>query len=133
MVVLTCNNCGDAVKKPRVVNHMKSCQTKPAAFTCVDCHKDFDEKTVGGHTKCVTESERYGPKNTEKKPTAADTTSPAKSPVNKKQKQKGEKKVNGNGDVQNLNQNVQVRNLKFSFNTCFQNFFFKFRTNFLFA
>ncbi|KAG7211384.1 hypothetical protein KM043_010673 [Ampulex compressa] len=63
MVVFTCNNCGETLQKPRVAKHYQF-QCRTAAFlTCVDCFKDFRGDEYVGHTKCITEAERYGGKD----------------------------------------------------------------------
>ncbi|XKL60034.1 hypothetical protein PGB90_001050 [Kerria lacca] len=66
MVVFTCNNCGDSVKKPKVEKHISlECKKKKLAnvsLCCVDCLENFNEHTYSAHTKCVTELERYSAK-----------------------------------------------------------------------
>lgn len=70
MVVFTCNNCGETLKKPRVVKHYQfQCRSKPN-LTCVDCLKDFCGQEYVQHTKCITEAERYGGKDYVPKPGA---------------------------------------------------------------
>lgn len=70
MVVFTCNNCGETLKKPRVSKHYQfQCRSKPN-LTCVDCLKDFHEQEYIQHTKCITEAERYGGKDYVPKPGA---------------------------------------------------------------
>ncbi|XP_076673500.1 uncharacterized protein LOC143371787 [Andrena cerasifolii] len=63
MVVFTCNNCGDALQKPKVAKHYEfQCRTAPFV-SCVDCFKDFRGEEYVAHTKCITEAQRYGGKN----------------------------------------------------------------------
>jgi len=70
MVFFTCNNCGDSLQKPKVVKHYQfACRTTPF-LTCVDCHKDFRGDEYVAHTKCISESERYGGKDYVQKPSA---------------------------------------------------------------
>ncbi|KAK2586873.1 hypothetical protein KPH14_009810 [Odynerus spinipes] len=70
MVVFTCNNCGETLKKPRVAKHYQfQCRSKPN-LTCVDCLKDFHDQEYIQHTKCITEAERYGGKDYVPKPGA---------------------------------------------------------------
>ncbi|XP_043267476.1 cell growth-regulating nucleolar protein isoform X2 [Venturia canescens] len=60
MVVFTCNNCGDSLQKPKVAKHYQFQCRSSENLTCVDCHKDFYGQEYVSHTKCITESERYG-------------------------------------------------------------------------
>jgi len=64
MVVFTCNHCGDSLQKPKVDKHYftTACRKAKKALTCVDCLKDFFDEDYVGHTKCVSEAERYAPK-----------------------------------------------------------------------
>ncbi|XP_055374603.1 uncharacterized protein C16C10.8 [Condylostylus longicornis] len=69
MVVFTCNHCGDSVKKPSVVKHYATkCRGNPIFLTCMDCQKDFKDKEHDGHTKCISEAERYSGKDYVAKP-----------------------------------------------------------------
>ena len=52
-----CDQCGDSVKKPKIASHLRSCPS--SSFTCIDCSRQFDRNSVHGHTKCVTEHEKY--------------------------------------------------------------------------
>jgi len=63
MVVFTCNNCGDSLQKPKVAKHYQFQCRQGENLTCVDCHKDFYGQEYVAHTKCITESERYGGAN----------------------------------------------------------------------
>ncbi|EFJ49197.1 hypothetical protein VOLCADRAFT_117335, partial [Volvox carteri f. nagariensis] len=57
MVWFHCEDCGDTIKKPKLVNHYRSCSA--SRFSCVDCLQSFTRATVNGHTTCVTEHEKY--------------------------------------------------------------------------
>lgn len=70
MVVFTCSNCGDSVKKTAVAKHKQTkCKIKNLSLTCMDCLKDFKGNEVESHTKCVTENERYSAKGSKAKAT----------------------------------------------------------------
>lgn len=63
MVVFTCQHCGEPVKKPLVSKHYeRKCHGRLPDLTCVDCLKDFRGNAYEAHTKCISESERYGAK-----------------------------------------------------------------------
>lgn len=63
MVVFTCSYCGEPVKKPAVSKHYDTrCRGRNPNLTCVDCLKDFRGTEYEAHTKCISESERYGAK-----------------------------------------------------------------------
>lgn len=63
MVVFTCNNCGESLRKQKVAQHyMTRCRRKPN-LSCVDCFKDFLGNEYEKHTECITEVERYGDKS----------------------------------------------------------------------
>uniref|UniRef100_A0A1L8DI57 Putative cell growth-regulating nucleolar protein n=1 Tax=Nyssomyia neivai TaxID=330878 RepID=A0A1L8DI57_9DIPT len=70
MVFFTCNHCGESLKKQSVEKHYKwqKCKGAPVFVTCVDCLKDFREQEYVGHTKCITEAERYYGKDYQAKP-----------------------------------------------------------------
>lgn len=62
MVVFTCNNCGESLKKNNVDKHSRGrCQF--ISVSCMDCFKDFSAETYAQHTQCVTELERYSGKD----------------------------------------------------------------------
>ena len=52
-----CDDCGDSIKKPKVAAHCRGCSA--CSFTCIDCSRQFDQRSVHMHTKCVTEHEKY--------------------------------------------------------------------------
>ena len=58
MVVFTCNNCGDSLKKNQVEKHALQSR-RCANFSCMDCCKDFTLKSYKTHTSCVSEAQRY--------------------------------------------------------------------------
>ncbi|XP_059617893.1 cell growth-regulating nucleolar protein-like [Phlebotomus argentipes] len=70
MVFFTCNHCGESLKKQAVEKHYawKKCQGAPVFLTCVDCLKDFRGQEYVGHTKCISEAERYYGKDFREKP-----------------------------------------------------------------
>jgi len=57
MVCFSCDNCGEVVKKPKVLNHFSSC--RPPFMSCIDCSKNFDRTSVQAHTSCISEAEKY--------------------------------------------------------------------------
>uniref|UniRef100_A0A803QT98 Zinc finger C2H2 LYAR-type domain-containing protein n=1 Tax=Cannabis sativa TaxID=3483 RepID=A0A803QT98_CANSA len=60
MVWFQCEDCGDNLKKPKLPSHFRvCCATK---LSCIDCGKVFGQESVLGHTQCMTEMEKYGPK-----------------------------------------------------------------------
>eukprot|EP00033_Pygsuia_biforma_P000362 GCRY01000435.1.p1 GENE.GCRY01000435.1~~GCRY01000435.1.p1 ORF type:complete len:200 (+),score=40.24 GCRY01000435.1:136-735(+) len=56
MVSFVCDECGATVKKPKAVNHMRSCRS---TVSCIDCYQTFDQRSVVGHTSCISEAEKY--------------------------------------------------------------------------
>lgn len=69
MVVFTCNNCGESLKKQVVEKHYSfMCKSKHVSVSCMDCFKDFDETTYDKHVQCITELERYSGKDYVAKP-----------------------------------------------------------------
>ena len=87
MVWFSCEDCGDSIKKvqhslslhvnhfcplngkqgstqtrliavqPKLQAHMSQCSA--TRLTCIDCNVTFRRSDVKGHTKCVTEHEKY--------------------------------------------------------------------------
>ncbi|GIL76088.1 hypothetical protein Vretimale_5720 [Volvox reticuliferus] len=57
MVWFHCDDCGDTIKKPKLVSHYRNCSA--SGFSCVDCLQTFTRATVNSHTTCVTEHEKY--------------------------------------------------------------------------
>lgn len=60
MVWFQCEDCGDNLKKPKLPNHFKICSA--SRLSCIDCGEIFKQESVQGHTQCITEMEKYGPK-----------------------------------------------------------------------
>ncbi|KAK1413841.1 hypothetical protein QVD17_29577 [Tagetes erecta] len=60
MVWFQCEDCGDNLKKPKLAGHFRSCSAN--TLSCIDCGQMFGQQTVQGHTQCITEMEKYGPK-----------------------------------------------------------------------
>lgn len=71
MVSFSCDECQDVVTKPKVQRHLLKC--RGATLSCLDCLKTFDKQTVIGHTSCISEAEKYGPK-TQQKPMQSSQT-----------------------------------------------------------
>ncbi|KAE9602474.1 hypothetical protein Lal_00050247 [Lupinus albus] len=79
MVWFQCEDCGDNLKKPKLVGHFRSCSAYK--LSCIDCGEIFGQDTVQNHTQCITEAEKYGPKGQGK----TSNVTPSK-PNNDKQK-----------------------------------------------
>ncbi|KAJ7955933.1 UBP1-associated proteins 1C-like [Quillaja saponaria] len=60
MVWFQCEDCGDNLKKPKLLNHFRTCSARK--LSCIDCGEIFGRDTVQDHTQCITEAEKYGPK-----------------------------------------------------------------------
>ncbi|XP_024017143.1 cell growth-regulating nucleolar protein [Morus notabilis] len=60
MVWFQCEDCGDNLKKPKLPNHFNICSA--SKLSCIDCGEIFRQESVQGHTQCMTEMEKYGPK-----------------------------------------------------------------------
>ncbi|XP_017482870.1 PREDICTED: uncharacterized protein LOC108371776 [Rhagoletis zephyria] len=61
MVVFTCNQCGDSLKKNKVEPHLRQCRTR--SLSCVDCLTDFDTQSYNKHYECISEDQKYGGQN----------------------------------------------------------------------
>ncbi|XP_069671872.1 cell growth-regulating nucleolar protein [Periplaneta americana] len=71
MVFFTCAHCGESLKKNKVEKHYQTvCSRNLVSLTCVDCCKDFSVETYPGHTKCITEEEKYSGKDFVPRPSA---------------------------------------------------------------
>ncbi|XP_073290461.1 uncharacterized protein [Primulina huaijiensis] len=66
MVWFQCEDCGDNLKKPKLPNHFRMCSA--SKLSCIDCGQVFGQQSIEGHTQCITESEKYGPKGQGKAP-----------------------------------------------------------------
>ncbi|CAN8257615.1 unnamed protein product [Cochlearia groenlandica] len=64
MVWFQCEDCGEELKKPKLPNHFRMCRA--LKLSCIDCGETFGRDTVQGHTQCITEAEKYGPKGQSK-------------------------------------------------------------------
>ncbi|VVA99618.1 unnamed protein product [Arabis nemorensis] len=78
MVWFQCEDCGDNLKKPKLPNHFRMCSA--TKLSCIDCGEMFGKDSAQGHTQCITEAEKYGPKGQSK----ASNGTPAK-PKDKQQ------------------------------------------------
>ncbi|KAG0628245.1 hypothetical protein M758_1G012500 [Ceratodon purpureus] len=61
MVWFQCESCGENLKKPKLQNHFRGCAARK--LSCIDCGVVFDQQSVQVHTSCVSETEKYGPKD----------------------------------------------------------------------
>ncbi|XWS72221.1 hypothetical protein CRYUN_Cryun02cG0021300 [Craigia yunnanensis] len=66
MVWFQCEDCGENLKKPKLPNHFRICSA--SKLSCIDCGVIFGQQSVQGHTQCITEAEKYGPKGQGKAP-----------------------------------------------------------------
>ncbi|XP_052180907.1 UBP1-associated proteins 1C [Diospyros lotus] len=69
MVWFQCEDCGENLKKPKLLNHFRMCSA--TKLSCIDCGQTFGQKSVQDHTQCITEAEKYGPKGQKKAPSGA--------------------------------------------------------------
>ncbi|GAQ87541.1 hypothetical protein KFL_003590150 [Klebsormidium nitens] len=80
MVWFQCESCGDNLKKPKLQSHFQQCAARK--LSCIDCGVVFDRQSVQGHTSCVTEEVRYGPRDAFRQalanPSAGSKENPAK-------------------------------------------------------
>lgn len=56
----SCDACQNVFTKPKVLRHFHNCRTH--SVSCIDCCVVFNAQSVRGHSSCVTEAEKYGPK-----------------------------------------------------------------------
>eukprot|EP00250_Pteridium_aquilinum_P024552 c2923_g1_i1 orf=310-1431(-) len=61
MVWFQCEDCGENLKKPKLPNHFRGCSARK--LSCIDCGVVFNQQSVQGHTQCISEAEKYGPKS----------------------------------------------------------------------
>ena len=59
MVFFTCNACGSSLKKNQVEKHYQSECPRCEVLSCMDCGRDFHGDEYAGHTKCISEAEKY--------------------------------------------------------------------------
>lgn len=76
MVWFQCEDCGENLKKPKLANHFRICSA--FKLSCIDCGETFGQQSVQGHTQCITEAEKYGPKGQVKASNASKPKSDSK-------------------------------------------------------
>ena len=59
MVFFTCNACGASLKKNQVEKHYQNECRNCEVLSCMDCGQDFYGDAYAGHTKCISEAEKY--------------------------------------------------------------------------
>lgn len=59
MVFFTCNACGASLKKNQVEKHYRNECRSCSVLSCMDCGQDFYGDEYAGHTKCISEAEKY--------------------------------------------------------------------------
>lgn len=59
MVFFTCNACGSSLKKNQVEKHYRNECRNCSVLSCMDCGQDFYGDDYAGHTKCISEAEKY--------------------------------------------------------------------------
>eukprot|EP00998_Keelungia_sp_KM082_P012290 NODE_8617_length_544_cov_51.040767_g8594_i0.p1 GENE.NODE_8617_length_544_cov_51.040767_g8594_i0~~NODE_8617_length_544_cov_51.040767_g8594_i0.p1 ORF type:complete len:145 (-),score=25.46 NODE_8617_length_544_cov_51.040767_g8594_i0:51-485(-) len=57
MPSFVCTGCSESYTKKAAEAHLQNACRK--LMNCADCHKGFDASTIGAHTSCITESEKY--------------------------------------------------------------------------
>ncbi|XP_038981166.1 UBP1-associated proteins 1C [Phoenix dactylifera] len=61
MVWFQCEDCGENLKKPKLPNHFRICSA--FKLSCIDCGETFSQQSVQSHNQCISEAEKYGPKD----------------------------------------------------------------------
>lgn len=59
MVFFTCGACGASLKKNQVEKHYQTECPRCEVLSCMDCGRDFYGDEYAGHTKCISEAEKY--------------------------------------------------------------------------
>ncbi|KAK8931280.1 hypothetical protein KSP39_PZI016189 [Platanthera zijinensis] len=75
MVWFQCEVCGENLRKPKLLNHFRICSAHK--LSCIDCGDLFSKESVQSHTQCMTEAEKYGPKD-HGKPSLKSSSKPEK-------------------------------------------------------
>eukprot|EP00899_Mesostigma_viride_P026840 jgi/Mesvir1/7340/Mv19149-RA.1 len=58
MVWFQCEDCGDMIKKPKLLGHFNRCSA--GKLSCVDCGAHFNQQSVQEHKTCISEFDKYG-------------------------------------------------------------------------
>ena len=65
MVYFQCELCFETLKKKQIEGHYQFRCRNAHSFSCLTCYTNFTRETIGAHTSCVSEDQKY--KSTDKK------------------------------------------------------------------
>ena len=67
MPSFVCDHCQETLKKAKLDQHAQRC--RQAAFSCIDCYKNFKGVEYRDHFTCITEVQKYHQKTPTPTPT----------------------------------------------------------------